>query len=359
MNEEVVNFQNILEASKKIRDIVARTPTYYSVVFSQRTGAKVYLKLEGFQPVGVFKIRGAANKICNISKPDLEKGLVTASSGNHGLSVAYVANIVGAKAIVVVPKKAVKEKVEAIESYGAQVVEYGKDYEEAYAKALEMREKTEMILVHPFNDSFVIAGQGTIGLELLEDIPDLDTIIVPIGGGGLISGIAIAAKTLKPDIRIVGVQAERAPAIYRSWRAGEIVETESFRTVADGLVTRKPLDLTFRIIKKHVDEILLVTEQEIGESVLALLREAHVLAEPSAATSLAALLFKYSPKRREKVAIIISGANISLVYLQSLLRKQNGLSLNWQLGAKRRYERKIKRKHKFYFSGSSSYKSLS
>ena len=327
MNEAAVSFQNILEASKRIRDFVVRTPTYHSLVLSQRTGVEAYLKLEGFQPVGVFKIRGAANKICNISKPDREKGLVTASSGNHGLSVAYVANIVGVKAVVVVPKKAVKEKVEAIKSHGAQIIKHGKDYEEAYAKALEIQETSKMTFVHPFNDPFVIAGQGTIGLELLEDIPELDTIIVPIGGGGLISGISIAAKTLKPDIRIVGVQAQRAPAIYRSWRAGEIVETESFETVADGLVTRKPLDLTFRVIKKYVDEILLVTELEIGESVLALLREAHVLAEPSAATSLAALLFKYPPKQREKVAIIISGANISIGYLMSLLKKRNELSL--------------------------------
>jgi len=322
MKEEVVSFQNIVEAAKRIKSFVTRTPTFHSVIFSQRTGAEVYLKLECFQPVGAFKIRGAVNKIGSLPQSELKRGLVTASSGNHGLSVAYAAKIYGTKAIVVVPQNAVKEKIEAIESHGAEVVKYGKDYEEAYSKALEMQKKTKMILVHPFNDPFVIAGQGTIGLELLEDIPDLDTIIVPVGGGGLISGIAVAAKTLKPDMKVIGVQAEGAPAVYRSWKAGKIVEIDSVKTVADGLVARKPLDLTFRIMKRYVDDILLVTDREIGEAVLALLREAHILAEPSGATSLAALLFKYHPKPEEKVAVIISGANISIGYLTSLLNKQ-------------------------------------
>jgi len=321
MKQEVVGFQKILEASRKIRNFVTRTPTYHSVVFSQRTGAEVYLKLECFQPVGVFKIRGTVNKICRLSPSELKKGLVTSSSGNHGLSVAYAAKIYGAKAVVVVPENAVKEKVEAMETYGAEVIKYGKDYDEAYSKALEIQKETGTTFVHPFNDPFVIAGQGTVGLELLEDIPDLNTIIIPIGGGGLISGISIAAKTLNPNIRLVGVQPERAPAIYRSWKAGKIVEVDSVNTVADGLAARKPLDLTFRIIKRYVDDILLVTEQEIGEAVLALLHEAHILAEPSGAASLAGLLFKYNPKPKEKVAVIVSGANISIDYLASLLKQ--------------------------------------
>jgi len=322
MKEGIVSFQDILEANRKIRSFIIRTPTYSSVVFSQRTGAEVYLKVEGFQPVGVFKIRGAINKICSLSPSELKKGLVAASSGNHGLSVAYAAKIYGAKAFVVVPENAVKEKVEAIKSYGAEVVKHGKDYDKAYSKALEIQRKTKTTFIHPFNDPFVIAGQGTIGLELLEDVPDLNTIIAPIGGGGLISGISIAAKTLNPNIRIVGVQPEGAPAVYRSWKAGKIVELDSVNTVADGLAAKKTLDLTFRIIKGYVDDILLVTDQEIGEAVLALLREAHILAEPSGAASLAALLFRYHPKPKEKVAVIISGANISIDYLTTLLSEQ-------------------------------------
>jgi len=326
MKEEVVKFQNILEAHRKIRKFAARTPTYHSVVFSQRTSAEVYLKLECFQPVGVFKIRGAINKMRSLSRSELKKGLVTSSSGNHGLAVAFAAKIYGAKAVVVVPENAVEEKVKAIESYGAEVVKYGKDYDEAYSKALEIRKETGKTFVHPFNDPFVIAGQGTIGLELLEDVPDLDTIIVPVGGGGLISGISIAAKTLKPNIRMVGVQPEGAPAVYRSWKAGKIVEMDSVKTVADGLASRKPLDLTFGIIKKYLDDILLVTDKEIGEAVLALLREAHILAEPSGAASLAALLFKYHSKPKEKVAVVVSGANISIDYLTALLKQKTDAS---------------------------------
>jgi len=321
MKEEVVSFRSILEARRKIRNLVTKTPTYLSNVFSQRTGAEVYLKLECFQPVGVFKIRGAVNKICSLSPSELERGLVTASSGNHGLAVAYAAKIYGAKAVVVVPENAVKEKVEAIESYGADIVKYGKDYDEAYSKALEIQKEAGTTFVHPFEDPFVVAGQGTVGLELLEDVPDLNAIIVPVGGGGLISGISIAAKTLNPKLRIVGVQSEGAPAVYRSWRAGKIVEVDSVNTVADGLAARKPLDLTFRIIKRYVDTVLLVSEEEIGEAVLALLHNAHILAEPSGAASLAALLFKYHPKPEEKLAVIISGANISINYLASLLKQ--------------------------------------
>lgn len=321
MKEEVVSFRSILEARRKIRNLVTKTPTYLSNVFSQRTSAEVYLKLECFQPVGVFKIRGAFNKICSLSPAELERGLVTASSGNHGLAVAYAAKIYGAKAVVVVPENAVKEKVEAIESYGADIVKYGKDYDEAYSKALEIQKEAGTTFVHPFEDPFVVAGQGTVGLELLEDVPDLNAIIVPVGGGGLISGISIAAKTLNPKLRIVGVQSEGAPAVYRSWRAGKIVEVDSVNTVADGLAARKPLDLTFGIIKRYVDTVLLVSEEEIGEAVLALLHNAHILAEPSGAASLAALLFKYHPKPEEKVAVIISGANISIDYLASLLKQ--------------------------------------
>jgi threonine dehydratase len=321
MKGEVVSFRSILEARRKIRNLVTKTPTYLSNVFSQRTGAEVYLKLECFQPVGVFKIRGAVNKICSLSPSELERGLVTASSGNHGLAVAYAAKIYGAKAVVVVPENAVKEKVEAIESYGAEIVKYGKDYDEAYSKALEIQKEAGTTFVHPFDDPFVIAGQGTVGLELLEDVPDLNAIIVPIGGGGLISGVSIATKTLNPQLRIVGVQSEGAPAVYRSWRAGKIVEVDSVNTVADGLAARKPLELTFGIIKRYVDAILLVSEEEIGEAVLALLHKAHILAEPSGAASLAALLFKYHPKPKEKVAAIVSGANISIDYLASLLKQ--------------------------------------
>jgi len=277
------------------------------------------LKLECFQPVGVFKIRGAINKICSLSPSELHRGLVTSSSGNHGISVAYAAKIFGVKAVVVVPENAVKEKVKSIKSYEAEVVRYGKNYDEAHSEAVRIQMETGATFVHPFNDNLVIAGQGTVGLELLEDVPNLDTIIVPVGGGGLISGICVAAKTFNPNIRIVGVQPEGSPAVYKSWKAGKIVEVDSVNTAADGLAAKKPLDLTFEIIRKYVDDFLLVTEREIGQGVLALLQEAHVLTEPSGAASSAGLLFKYQPRLDEKVAVIVSGANISVDYLTHLL----------------------------------------
>lgn len=319
--KEDLDIRNILEARRKIRNFVIRTPTYHSAIFSQKTRAEVHLKLECFQPVGVFKIRGTINKICNLSPSELHKGLVTSSSGNHGLSVAYAAKIFGVKAVVVVPESAVKEKVESIKSYEAEVVKYGENYDEAHSEAVRIQMETGATFVHPFNDNFVIAGQGTVGLELLEDVPDLDTIIVPVGGGGLISGICVAAKAFNPNIRIVGVQPEGSPAVYKSWKAGKIVEVDSVNTAADGLAAKKPLDLTFGIIRKYVDDFLLVTEREIGQGVLALLQEAHVLTEPSGAASSAALLFKYHPQLKEKVAVIVSGANISVGYLASLLRQ--------------------------------------
>jgi len=321
MRATTVTLRNILDADRRIRGIVNRTPAYHSMTFSKIVGADVFMKLECFQPVGVFKIRGAANKICSLSRTELKKGLICASSGNHGLAVSYVSKICGAKATIIVPTNAVEEKVIAIRNYGAKVIRFGNDYDEAYAKALKIQGETGATFVHPFNDVLVVAGQGTIGLELLREIPDLDAIIVPIGGGGLISGISVAAKSLNPNIEIIGVQPEGASAVYQSWKAGKIVELDSIRTAADGLAARKPLELTFELIKKHVDSILLVTEREIGEAVLAFLNQAHILVEPSGAASLAAL-FKYQPKPKEKIAIIVSGANISVDYLTTLLNRR-------------------------------------
>ncbi len=333
MRQETVTLRNILEADGRIRGIVNRTPTYHSMAFSKLVGADVFLKLECFHPVGVFKIRGAANKIRSLSQTELNKGLICASSGNHGLAVSYVSKICGAKATIIVPINAVEEKVTAIRNYGAEVIKFGNDYDEAHAEALKIEGETGATFVHPFNDVLVVAGQGTVGLELLREIPDLGAIIVPIGGGGLISGISVAAKGLNPNIKIVGVQPDGASAVYQSWKAGRIVELDSIKTAADGLAARKPLELTFGLIKKHVDDILLVTEEEICEAVFAFLSQAHILAEPSGAASLAALL-KYQPKPKEKIAIIVSGANISVDYLTNLLNERKSRPHNAKLSAR-------------------------
>jgi len=316
-----VKLEDIKQASLRIKDYITSTPLQLSPILSQKTESDVYLKLECYQSIGVFKIRGALNKIFSVPESKLKNGLITASSGNHGIAVAYGAKVTQSRASIVVPDNAIEEKIKHIISYGGKVIKHGKNYDDAYCRAMEIREETGEVFVHPFDDPFVIAGQGTIGLEILSKISDLDTIIVPIGGGGLISGISIAAKTLSSKIKIVGVQSEGAPATYNSWKAGKIIESDSIKTIADGLAARKPSNLTFRIIKKRVDDILLVSDREISKAVMKLLKDCNILAEPSGAAPLAALLFKYKPKPDEKIALIITGRNISIKYLADLFKQ--------------------------------------
>ncbi|MFQ6075184.1 MAG: threonine/serine dehydratase [Candidatus Bathyarchaeia archaeon] len=316
----MITLQDVLKAQNTIKGHVTRTPTQLSQALSQRTGAEVYLKLETVQPIRAFKIRGALNKISSLTPTERDKGVITASTGNHGLAVAYSARLFGLKAVIYVPEDAVEEKVDAIERLGAEVVRVGRDYQEAYLKSLESQRRTGATYLHSYNDPLVIAGQGTIGLELLEDVPDIDTVIVPVGGGGLISGVGMAAKTIKPNIRIIGVQAAGAPAMYDSWKEGRIVE-RPVKTIADGLASRKPLKLTFEMVKRYVDDIVLVTDDEMVEAMRLLIREEHLLAEPSGAAALAALLFRHRPKPGEKVALIVSGANVSTDLLGEILGK--------------------------------------
>ena len=289
MNKVDVKLADILQASNRIKDHVTYTQVQLSPVLSREIGSDVYLKLECHQSIGVFKIRGALNKILSLPESKLKKGLITASSGNHGIAVAYGAKIAHSQATVVVPDNAIEEKVKYIRSYGGNVIKHGRNYDTAFKKAMEIQDETGEIFVHPFDDPFEVAAQGSIGLELLSKVPNLDTIIVPIGGGGLISGIAIAAKTLSSKIKVIGVQSEGAPSMYNSWKAGRILELDSIETIADGLAARKPSELTFKIVKNRIDDILLVSDQEIGLAVMKLLKDANILAEPSGAASLAAL----------------------------------------------------------------------
>jgi len=326
MNNVDVKLADILQASNRIKDHVTYTPVQLSPVLSHEIGSNVYLKLECYQSIGVFKIRGALNKILSLPEPELKKGLITASSGNHGIAVAYGAKIAHSQATVVVPDNAIEEKVKYIRSYGGNVIKHGRNYDTAFKKAMEIQDETGEIFVHPFDDPLVVAGQGSIGLELLSKVPNLDTIIVPIGGGGLISGIAIAAKTLSPKIKVIGVQSEGAPSMYNSWKAGRILELDSIETIADGLAARKPSELTFKIVKNRIDDILLVSDQEIGLAVMKLLKDANILAEPSGAAPLAALS-KYHSRPHERIALIITGRNISMRFLADLFKK----SLKWTI----------------------------
>jgi threonine dehydratase len=313
----------IQDASYRIAGFAYKTPLYHSPALSKLTNAEVHLKLESYQPIRVFKIRGATNKILQLSPEERKRGLVAASSGNHGVAVSYVAKLTGTRATIVVPTTAVEEKVRAIQEYGATVIKEGLFHDERFAKALEIQRSTGAVLIPPFDDPDVIAGQGTIGLEILESLPDVNTVIVPIGGGGLISGIAAAVKSLKPQARIIGVEPERASSMYCSVKDGRITRLTDTTSIADGLATREPGQLTFDCVRRFVDEILLVSEEEIEKAVFTTMKECHITIEPSAAAAVAALTQKLHPKKDSKVVVVISGGNISLKILRAILSKYN------------------------------------
>lgn len=313
---------DVRQAARTIRGIAHRTPLYRSEYLSRRFDANVFLKLECYQPIRVFKIRGAANKMLCLDSAQRAHGVVAASSGNHGLAVAYVAKLLNTSATIVVPTSAVAEKVNAIKELGATVIHHGRSHAERYARALEIQKEQGATLVHPFDDPEVIAGQGTIGLEILEDLPDVDTILVPVGGGGLISGISIVAKSEKPDTKVYGVQSNEAPSMYESLRAGKPVRLDNTNTIADGLAPGEPGQVTFRIVKEHVDGILLTSDERIRLATKMVLESLHLLIEPSAASVIAALPQSYHPRRNENLALIITGSNISLRFLRELITNE-------------------------------------
>jgi threonine dehydratase len=321
MGELEVNLRAIEDASWRIANVAYRTPLYYSPALSDLTGAKVYLKLESYQPIRVFKVRGAANKILKLSEHERTRGLVAASSGNHGVAVSYLANLTGSKATIVVPTNAVDEKVKAIEEYGGTVIKHGLFHDERYAKALEIQQRTGAALVPPFDDPDIIAGQGTIGLEIHQDLPTANAVIVPIGGGGLISGIATALKSLKPDTKIFGVEPEKASSMYLSIKSGKITQLSDTTSIADGLAAREPGVLKFECVKRYVDEILLVSEEDIEKAVFTVMRECHLIIEPSAAAAVAALVEKPDLRKHAEIVVVVSGGNISLKLLSKILSK--------------------------------------
>jgi threonine dehydratase len=316
-----VNLRAIEDASRRIANIAYKTPLYYSPALSNLTGAKVYLKLESYQPIRVFKVRGAANKILKLSQHERTRGLVAASSGNHGVAVSYLAKLTGNEATIVVPTNAVDEKVKAIEEYGGTVIKHGLFHDERYAKALEIQKATGAVLIPPFDDPDIIAGQGTIGLEIHQDLPTANAVIVPIGGGGLISGIATALKSLKPETRIFGVEPEKASSMYLSIKSGKITRLSDTTSIADGLAAREPGVLTFECVKRYVDEILLVSEEDIEKAVFTVMRECHLIIEPSAAAAVAALVEKPDLRKNAEIVVVVSGGNISLKLLSMILSK--------------------------------------
>lgn len=311
--------QDFITAKKKLSKVLLKTSLIQSPIFSKEAGNEVYIKPENLQKTGSFKIRGAYNKITNLSDEEKKKGVIASSAGNHAQGVAYGAKESGIKAVIVMPKSTPLIKVESTKQYGAEVVLHGDVYDDAFKKAKELEEKEGYIFVHPFDDEDVIYGQGTIALEILEELPETDIILVPIGGGGLISGIACAAKILKPEIKIIGVEPDGAASAYEAIKEDKVVELKEANTIADGTAVKKIGNTTFEYIKKYVDEIITVSDYELMEAFLLLVEKHKIIAENSGILSLAAL--KKLKEKNKKVVSVVSGGNIDVLMISSMINK--------------------------------------
>jgi threonine dehydratase len=315
-------FEDVLAARDRVTETARHTPLDYSHTFSSMTGADVHLKLELFQRTGAFKIRGATNRIATLSEAEREVGVVTASAGNHAQGVALAATRIGVDSTIVMPERAPVSKVQATESYGGNVVLHGRDYDAAAEKAHEIEREGGLTYVHAFDDEMVMAGQGTIGLEIYEDLPGVDTVIVPIGGGGLISGIATALKGQDEDVRVIGVQAEGASSVAESLEKGHRIEREGVETIADGIATRTVGERTFEVIRERVDEVVTVSDPEIAVALTTLLERSKTLAEGAGVVPLAALLEgKFDYDEDETIVPTLCGGNIDLNTLTNVIMR--------------------------------------
>ena len=311
--------QNFITAREKLSKVLLKTSLIHSPIFSKESGNEVFIKPENLQKTGSFKIRGAYNKITNLSDEEKKKGVIASSAGNHAQGVAYGAKESGIKAVIVMPKSTPLIKVESTKQYGAEVILHGDVYDDAFKKAKELEEKKGYVFVHPFDDKDVIYGQGTITLEILEELPETDIILVPIGGGGLISGIACAAKILKPEIKIIGVEPDGAASAYEAIKEDKVIELKEANTIADGTAVKKIGNTTFEYIKKYVDEIITVSDYELMEAFLLLVEKHKIIAENSGILSLAAL--KKLKEKNKKVVSVVSGGNIDVLMISSMINK--------------------------------------
>lgn len=313
-----MNLGEVKKAQQQISGLVHKSPVLTSGLLNERTGNEVYLKAEHLQKTGSFKIRGAANAV----KQAIQEGaqfITAASSGNHGQAVAYIADQLGVPATIVVPEDANRAKVAAIKAYNGKIVYCGLTSADRIPKAKQLAEENEGFYIPPYDHPLVIAGQGTIGLELLEQVPDIEIIVVPVGGGGLISGILTAVKELNPDIRVIGVEPETANDTYLSLENKQITAISGTTTIADGLRTSQPGQLTFPILQEFLDDLVLVTEDEIKEAFQFTLERTKQLIEPSSATALAAVLSGKLEVRGKKIGVILSGGNVDLKQIDQFL----------------------------------------
>jgi len=319
-----IGLEDVLAARERVREHVYCTPFARTELLSRLTGHSVYLKLENLQMTGSFKERGALNRLSLLTAEEEKLGVVASSAGNHAQGVAYHATRRGVRSIIVMPLATPLVKVTATKEFGAEVVLHGANYDEAYAEARRICEAEGMVFLHPFDDPDVMAGQGTIGLEMLEVVPDLDAVIVPIGGGGLISGIACAVKGLRPECRVIGVQTSRLPSMEQAVAAHGPVTIEASTTIADGIAVRRAGTLTLPMVERYVDEIVTVDEDEISSAILLLLEREKTLAEGAGAAALAALLqgkTTLSLEKGKKVGVLVCGGNIDVTLLARIIER--------------------------------------
>jgi threonine dehydratase len=316
----VIDLNDIEEARVRIQAVVKNTPCLKSRTFSGELRTNAYFKYETLQLTGSFKVRGAYNKIGSLSPEELSRGVITASAGNHAQGVAFSASQAGAPSTIVMPKTTPLIKIENTRRLGGRVVLAGEVFDEAYEEALSIASREGLVFVHPFNDPLVIAGQGTIGLEILEQVPDVEVVVVPIGGGGLISGIATALKEKKPSVRVYGVQTAAAPSMAESFHAGRIVPCSAARSVADGIAVKRPGELTFEHVLRSVDAVETVTEDQIRAAIIRMLEVGKTVTEGAAAAALAAVKERRFPDLDGKnVVMILSGANIDIALLARII----------------------------------------
>jgi threonine dehydratase len=316
-----ISLADVVAARERLRGAIYYSPCAHSQMLSALTGQQIYLKLENLQMTGSFKERGALNRIALLTSEQAARGVVAASAGNHAQGVAYHATKRGIRALIVMPLATPLVKVTATRGFGAEVVLHGANYDEAYEEARRICAAENMTFIHPFDDPAVMAGQGTIGLELLEQVQGLEAVVVPIGGGGLIGGIACAIKESNPKIKVVGVQTSRLPSMAAAVEQHHPVTIDPATTIADGIAVRRAGDVTFPVVEKYVDEIVTVDEDEIASSILVLLEREKTLAEGAGATALAALLQKRTSLKNAKTGVLVCGGNIDVTLLSRIIER--------------------------------------
>ena len=327
-----MTLDKIYHAAFVLKDIIRKTDVIAAPELNP--AADIILKTENLQVTGSFKVRGAAYKISQLSDEEKQRGVIACSAGNHAQGVALAATKAGAKSLICLPDNAPISKIEATKKYGADVCLVPGVYDDAYNRALELRDEEGYTFVHPFNDEDVIAGQGTIGLEILEQVPDLDAVIVPVGGGGLISGVAYAIKQLNPNVKVYGVQAAGAPSMVNSVKEGKVKRLASVTTIADGIAVKEPGDLTYELVSQYVDDLVTVTDDEVAAAILALIEQQKLCAEGAGAVSVAAAMFNKVPVAGKKVVCLVSGGNIDVTILSRVIDRgllKSGRTLSIQV----------------------------